>query len=230
MVFLDLLFPRRCPVCDGVLPMGEMACPQCTDRLTIIQSPFCRKCGKALTDSREEYCSDCESRKHLFREGRALYEYPCIKKSIYRFKYRGRKEYAEFYGRELAGHLGEAILSWKPDVLAPVPLHRSRKRMRGYNQAQALAEHLGKRLGIPVNSRLIVRTKKTVPQKLLSFEKRQNNLKRAFKITENVVKLNTIIIIDDIYTTGSTVDAMTEVLQEAGIKNVYFVALAIGRG
>ena len=230
MVFLDLLFPRRCPACDRVLVIGEMVCPQCTDRLTIIQSPFCRKCGKALTDSREEYCIDCESRKHLFREGRALYEYPCIKESIYRFKYRGRKEYAEFYGRELAHHLGKVILSWQPDALVPVPLHRSRKRLRGYNQAQALAENLGKRLGIPVNSRLIVRTKKTIPQKLLSFEKRQNNLKKAFKIDENVVKLNTIIIIDDIYTTGSTVDAMTATLQEAGIKNVYFVALAIGRG
>ena len=167
---------------------------------------------------------------HLFREGRALYEYPCIRKSVYRFKYGGRKEYALFYGDEIARHLGKVILSWKPDALIPVPLHSSRKRKRGYNQAGALAAEVGKRLEIPVLSGLIVRVKNTTPLKLLTPAMRQNNLKRAFKICGNVVKLNTIIIIDDIYTTGSTVDAMAAVLQEAGIKHVYFIALAIGKG
>lgn len=230
MILLDLLFPTRCPVCDRVLPLGEQICPQCAKNLKLIQSPFCRKCGKALPDSRQEYCGDCEQGTHLFREGRALYEYPCIRKSVYRFKYGGRKEYALFYGDEIARHLGKVILSWKPDALIPVPLHSSRKRKRGYNQAGALAAEVGKRLEIPVLSGLIVRVKNTTPLKLLTPAMRQNNLKRAFKICGNVVKLNTIIIIDDIYTTGSTVDAMAAVLQEAGIKHVYFIALAIGKG
>lgn len=220
----------RCPVCDGVLPLGEQICPQCAEKLQLIHNPFCRKCGKALEDNRREYCGDCERGTHLYREGRALYAYPCIRRSVYRFKYGGRKEYAVFYGNEIARHLGEIILSWKPDALVPVPLHSSRKRKRGYNQADALAAEVGKRLGIPVASRLVVRVKNTTPLKLLTPAMRQNNLKRAFKIRGNVVKLNTIIIIDDIYTTGSTVDAMAAALQEAGIKNVYFIALAIGKG
>ena len=93
-----------------------------------------------------------------------------------------------------------------------------------------MAKALGKQLGIPVISHIVKRVKKTVPQKKLSQVQRQNNLKRAFKIIRNDVKLNTIIIIDDIYTTGSTIDSMSAVLKEAGIKNIYFIALAIGRG
>ena len=227
---MDLLFPRRCPICDRVQPVGEIVCPGCARGLRPVASPFCRKCGKALSDSTEEYCSDCRGQEHLFIEGRALWEYPDVRQSVYRFKYGGRKEYGEFYGRELARHLGNTMLSWKPDALVPVPLHRARKRMRGYNQAEMLARETGKRLGIPVESHLVARIKKTTPQKLLSPSMRQNNLKRAFKITKNVVKLNTIIIVDDIYTTGSTVDAMSAALQEAGIKHVYFITLAIGRG
>ena len=130
----------------------------------------------------------------------------------------------------MARHLGDTVRRWHPDALVPVPLHRTRQAVRGYNQAAALAEALGRELGIPVENRLIRRVRKTVPQKLLRRQMRQNNLKRAFKISKNVVKLNTIIIIDDIYTTGSTVDAVTAVLQEAGIRQVYFITLAIGKG
>ena len=217
-------------MCDRVQPIGEIVCSSCRDSLKKVQSPFCNKCGKILADEREEYCSDCNAGIHIYTEGRALYEYPCIRKSIYRFKYKGRREYAEFYGKELAEHLGLIIKSGQPEALIPVPLHSSRKQSRGYNQAELLAKALGKQLGIPVISHIVKRVKKTVPQKKLSQVQRQNNLKRAFKIIRNDVKLNTIIIIDDIYTTGSTIDSMSAVLKEAGIKNIYFIALAIGRG
>ena len=89
-------------MCDRVQPIGEIVCSSCRDSLKKVQSPFCNKCGKILADEREEYCSDCNAGIHIYTEGRALYEYPCIRKSIYRFKYKGRREYAEFYGKELA--------------------------------------------------------------------------------------------------------------------------------
>lgn len=111
----------------------------------------------------------------------------------------------------------------------PVPIHPSRKRKRGYNQAQLIAQELSRLTGIPVNTKLIARVKRTLPQKELNERQRQNNLKRAFKIFQNDVKLNTIVIIDDIYTTGSTIDAMTEVLNRAGIHRVYCMVMAAGR-
>ena len=112
----------------------------------------------------------------------------------------------------------------------PVPLHKSRMRKRGYNQARVLAGELSALTGIPVYADWIGRVEKTVPMKDLPAAERQNNLKRAFKILRNDVKLNTIIIIDDIYTTGSTIDAMSRELRNVGVRRIYFITLAIGRG
>ena len=230
-IFCSLLYPRRCPVCDRpVKPGWGLICPSCADRLVYIHEPVCRKCGKQLQEEGEEFCYDCRRRRHYYDRGLALYSYPCIRQTIYRLKYGGRREYAQYLGGMLAERLGKEILSWKPDALVPVPLHPARERKRGYNQAELLAQELGRRLGIPVLSNYLIRVKNTLPQKELEGEKRQNNLKKAFKIIPNDVKLNTIVIIDDIYTTGSTVDAAALECRRAGISHIFFVALAIGKG
>lgn len=130
----------------------------------------------------------------------------------------------------MARILGKRILALHPDALVPVPIHAEKKRQRGYNQAELIAAELGRLLHVPVETKLIKRVQKTKPMKDLSAQERQNNLKRAFKICKNDVKLNTIIIIDDIYTTGSTIDAMAHELRLAGVKYIYFAALAIGNG
>lgn len=126
--------------------------------------------------------------------------------------------------------LGNFIRACRADAFVPVPLHKSRKRKRGYNQAEVLARELSALTGIPVCTDLIGRVKKTAPMKELSAAQRQNNLKKAFKILRNDVKLKTIIIVDDIYTTGSTIDAVSRELKSVGVEKIYFVALAIGRG
>ncbi len=226
----DVLFPRRCPICDRVLRFRkETICPQCLQKVKFIQSPACMKCGKGLPEE-AEYCQDCRRKKHLFQQGAAEFEYGPMASSIYRFKYGGRQEYALFFGSCMASALGGRMRRWRVQALVPVPVHPSRKRKRGYNQAQLLAEEISRQTGIPVRDDIIARCKKTVPQKNLDEKQRQNNLKRAFKILRNDVKLDTIVIIDDIYTTGSTIDAMTTALHEAGVSRVYFAALAIGNG
>jgi len=225
----ELLFPRRCPVCDRpVKPAGRKICDSCRGKLKYVSEAYCMKCGKPLLQKTEEYCTDCREKRHEFIQGRSLYEYESAASSIYRFKYAKRREYAEFYGEELAGRFGETIRRWRVDAIVPVPVHETRKKERGYNQAELLAKQLGRRLQLPVKEDLIVRWKKTVPQKELNVVQRQNNLKKAFKISKNDVKLSTIIIIDDIYTTGSTVDEMARVLKQAGIERVYILTLAIG--
>ena len=194
-----------------------------------MKEPRCLKCGKHLGDEREEYCKGCRVAAHKFDQGRGLFEYPSMARSMYRFKYAGRKEYARFYGEQIVKKLGKTIRGWRPDALVPVPVHAARKRERGYNQAEALAGEIGRRMGIPVDFRLIKRVKKTLPQKLLDDRERQNNLKRAFKIARNDVKLKRVVIIDDIYTTGSTIDACALELKRAGVEKVYFIAIAIGK-
>ncbi len=228
---IELIFPRRCPICDKpVDKLGAMVCKKCEEKIRYIKSPYCLKCGKSLKDATKEFCVDCENAEHTFDRGRALYEYDSIKQAIYRFKYENRKEYATFFGKQLAQKLGKEILSWKPDAIIPVPLYKDRLKKRGYNQAALIARELGKELNIPVNEKILYRIRETLPQKELNGKERQNNLKNAFKIGQNDVKLKTIIIIDDIYTTGSTMNAMATCLRNAGIECIFCVSLAVGRG
>ena len=191
---LQALYPRRCPVCDDIVGRaGEKICLGCMDRLKLITPPWCMRCGRK-TEEGEEYCRDCRERGHLFDRGRALYEYDSAAESIYRFKYGGRREYAEFYGEQIAEYLGDFIRNTEPEAIVPIPLHRRRRAGRGYNQAELLARAAGRRMGIPVYSRLLVRVRDTAPQKKLNREERQNNLKKAFNIPQNDVKFSMTFI------------------------------------
>ena len=228
-IITELLFPRRCPVCDDiVVPWGALCCKKCIGRFQYLGSDYCMKCGKGLSGSEKEYCRDCRRHPHRFERGRSLYRYESVAGSLFRFKYQGRQEYADFFGEELYQHLRNDIRSMRADVMIPVPLHKSRYKERGYNQAALLGKALAKRCEIPFEANLVVRQRQTVPQKQLNYAERQNNLKKAFKICANDVKLKKVIIIDDIYTTGSTVDALSEVLLEGGVKQIYVVTLAAG--
>lgn len=228
---IELIFPRRCPVCDNiVVPKGELICSSCRKKIRYIKEPRCKKCGKGLQSSEEAYCYDCTNKPHQFDSGLALYEYQSVHDSIYRFKYRGRCEYADFYGKEIYNRLGKQIESWNAEALVPVPIHFTRKNQRGFNQAELIADVLSRYLDIPVERNLVKRCKKTIPQKELDDRARQNNLKKAFKIQRDVVKLKTIILVDDIYTTGSTIDSIARELRKAGVKKVFYIALSIGKG
>ena len=137
---------------------------------------------------------------------------------------------AGFYAKQMSLYLRHKKELWKAQALVPVPLHRKKKKKRGYNQAELIARELSAYWGIPVITDLVIRCKNTKPMKGIVGTDRQNNLKKAFKLGTNDVKLSTIIIIDDIYTTGSTIDAVAKVCVEAGIKNVYFMTVSIGHG
>ncbi len=227
---IQLLFPLRCPVCDGIVhPGGEKICTECMDKLKLLTPPWCMQCGKKLAED-EEFCMDCSNKKHEFVRGRALYEYGSAAASIYRFKYGKRQEYADFFGEEIVRYLGDFIREVHPDALIPIPLHGKRMAKRGYNQAALLARAVGRYSGVPVNEKMLVRIKNTTPLKLQNPSQRQNNLKKAFNIAENDVKLNTTVIIDDIYTTGSTIDEAARTLKAAGVQKIYFITLACGAG
>ena len=225
---IDALFPARCPVCgDIVTPGGRRVCRDCEGVLKYVEEPYCLKCGGPLKNTEEVLCGDCSLRERKFDRGRAVFVYNDIMSlSIYGFKYNKRQEYAAFYADEIVKRLGRFLRDLKPDALVPVPLSRQRYIKRGYNQAELISDELSKRTGVPVARDLLVRTKNTKPQKNLSGEERENNLKRAFKIGRNDVSLKTVVLIDDIYTTGSTIASAAGCLKENGVKGVYFVVLS----
>ncbi len=227
----SLLYPARCPICDQLLGTGGLRmCPACARKVHYLSGPLCCQCGKRLTDREAEYCGDCLRGQHVYTAGRALYEYEDIAPALYRFKYGGCREYAGFFGRELALQLGNYIRSLAPDGLVPVPMYPAKERRRGYNQAELLARALGRELELPVYPRLVCRNRNTRPLKELNYEERVNNLKKAFNLSQNGVKLKTIILVDDIYTTGSTLDQVSAVLLAGCCEKVYFVTLAVGAG
>ena len=228
---ISLVYPRRCPICDNpVKPFGALICDGCITNVKLVGETTCYKCGKPLEDDAQEYCEDCLKHVHLYKHGMSVFEYKSISDSIYRYKYKGRREYAAWYGEYMTKALSAKLSAIKADALIPVPIHRSKMRARGYNQATLIAKELSKQTGIPVYDKLVTRVKKTTPLKDLTPEERNNILRGAFKLTTNDVKLESIVIIDDIYTTGSTIDAVALPFLRAGIKNIYFATLAIGRG
>lgn len=233
---LDMLYPIRCPVCgDIVTPKDRKICIPCEKKLQVITEPRCKKCSKPIEQDQREYCSDCERKTYHYEYGFSLWVYdPIMKKSISDYKYRYKKEYAEFYIEEIIKNYGDKIKALRLDALIPVPIHKSKYRERGYNQADILAKGIGKKLNIPVLSNLLIRNKKTLPQKQLDDKERLRNLQEAFEFNESLAKsyqnrLNRLMLVDDIYTTGSTIEACTNVLKQNGVSQVYFITLCIGK-
>ncbi len=237
-LFSQTIFPRRCPVCDSVISFrGSLICQDCFHKLSFTKSPTCFKCGKEVISQRIEYCRDCTRRKRTFEKGMALLNYnEAAKKSMAGIKYHNKKEYLDFYAMAIAVKFEKQMIRIKPDVFVPVPVHPSRKRERGFNQAEVLAEKISKELEqrtgvkIPVNRHILKRNKRTQPQKDLNPEDRLKNLQKAFCVKKLPEEVKTIILVDDIYTTGSTGEACTRALKTAGAKEVYIICICIGYG
>ena len=232
--FLEILYPLECPVCQKLLSGREEKNKgihaACYRRLKRIQEPMCRKCGKPVLSQQQEYCYDCVKRPGSFESGHGLWLYDrCSSDSIFAYKYGRKREYAAFYIKALVHFYGEWIRECRVQQLVPVPVSRQKKRQRGFNQAELLAEGIGEALHIPVNARGLVRIHSTAPQKELGKEERRKNLEKAFQADAARFKgVKRVLLIDDIYTTGSTVEYCTRALKKVGVEKVWFLTLCIG--
>jgi ComF family protein len=227
----SIVFPPRCPVCDEVIHVGKDTCDDCRKKVVCIGEPVCKKCGKPLENQRREYCSDCARKQHYFSQGKAVFVYQGeIRHSMYRFKYSNKREYAAYYAKEAARIYGGWIRRKQIEAIVPVPMYRWKEKGRGYNQAAVFAMALGERMNLPVEKRMVKRIRNTTPQKELNDVERKANLKKAFQLVPDIVKYKKILIVDDIYTTGSTIDAVAEVLLQAGVEEIYFLCISIGEG
>lgn len=232
---LSVFYPPRCAVCGDIRPEWSiLTCPECREGFQKVKGPRCFRCGKHVEDERQEYCYDCSHKKFRYLKGFPLWQYDKkLQRSIIEFKYQGRKEYAAYYAEELVKAFGTIFLRVRPDVLVPVPVHRSRLKKRGYNQAEVITRELSERLGIPMLTGYLIRVKKTLPQKELDDRERFRNLSEAFSISKDCVLERVpecVLLVDDIYTTGSTVETCSRVLYGQGVKRVYYTSIGIGRG
>lgn len=235
MGVLDLLFPVKCPLCGAVLQKGQRGvCEPCRHKLPLVTEPCCKHCGKPVASVESELCMDCSRRGSVLEQGTALWVYTDgMKRAISDFKYEGCLADGDFYAEELLVHRGGRLRSWGLERIIPVPLHWRKRWFRGFNQAAYVAGIIGRELGVPMLEDALVRTRHTRPQKGLDDRGRQDNLKDAFALNPSyaaeIDQCQRVLLLDDIYTTGATLEACGKVLRNAGVGKVYFACLCIGR-
>ncbi len=230
--FVELLYPQKCPACDKVLAKNEKQigfCKKCSDKIKIVGKSSCMRCGKPLTDETQEYCKDCIRYSHEFIGHKGVYIYSgAMKPTMYKFKYSNRRCYGKTFARQAILSYGEWLKSLGIEMIIPVPMYEKKQRRRGYNQANVFAKALSKETGIPTNDRIVRRIRNTAPMKELNNTERVKNLRTAFKLSETGVQFRKVLLVDDIYTTGSTMDAVAQVLKAGGIESVYGMSVCIG--
>ncbi len=230
--FVDLIYPPACIICGENVDSDEPpACRNCIEKIEFLCEPLCSKCGFPIREWNNSLlsCTDCPNGDIHFDKARSLVSYSDenVRTLIHGLKYE--------FQTSLAVPLGELMLkgfdryygNFSYDAIVPVPLHRSRLREREFNQSSLISAQLAKSKNIPLREDLVIRKKRTVPQVKLEPQKRRTNLLNVFEIgTAEFSKNSRILIVDDVYTTGSTVNELCGVLKRAGVKTADVLTLA----
>ncbi len=227
---INLFFPPQCVNCPRV---GQLLCDYCAQQATPPQQSLCQRCGR-MQDTPSATCTLCMRTDQwtlTWARAATLYTGP-IQAAIHALKYNGEKELAHYLARYLVVAFQQppwSDLETKIDLAIPVPLHTERLRERGYNQAALIAEAFSQRTKLPVETSLLLRTRHSQSQVDLQFQERQANVKGAFRATQDLSGAR-VVLIDDVYTTGATLNECALALREAGVIEVYGLTLAMPKG
>jgi ComF family protein len=235
---IDLIYPPRCQICQAFL-QDQVAlhggrelpfCEACFKDFTEINSPICSLCGRPFSDGIEQdrVCEDCLRKKPSYDIARAPYLYDgALMTAIHELKYAQRSHLADSLGSLLASFAQTWIGEMKVSLLMPVPLHPRRLRARGFNQSLLLARCVASRTGADLDFLSLRRTRFTKPQTELRSEERKRNVRKAFEVVKpEAVKGRTILLVDDVATTGSTLSECAKALKRAGANSVLCLVLA----
>lgn len=234
--FLLFLYPPTCAGCgEPVSPTEPLEfCPCCRDSLELLVSPSCPTCGLPLSpEAPEPYqCGACLGGLYRFDRARAAGPYRgLLREVIHRFKYEGRISLARPLAQLLLPAARELCTLHDIRVVVPVPLHLRRLRDRGFNQAALLARRLGASLNLPVRYTVLRRRRWTEPQIGLSPSQRAENVRGAFALSESaVVRDQGVLLVDDVFTTGETVDQCVRELKRGGAREVAVLTVARAAG
>jgi ComF family protein len=218
---VDSFFPRRCVGCGKV---GGFLCPECLGKLPRLLSPLCPNCGRPQASG--IVCPDCRQRQTEIDGIRSPFRFDeVIRKAIHQLKYRNLKAISPCLAELLADYLRSNPLPG--EALVYVPLHPRRLRERGYNQSSLLAGELGKRIDLPVIEDCLIRVKQAQPQvRAADVEERRRNVADAYVCRDERVSGKQIILIDDVCTSGATVESCAAALKSKGAASVWGLTLA----
>lgn len=216
---VDWVFP---PNCVGCGKLGEVLCADCFNSIQFLRSGLCKKCGYPRGNA--SICKGCGEIHPHFIEQRSLAAYNgVIEKSVVRLKYKNDLAMGKVFARSLA----DLVVSsgWPVDVVVPVPLSKERLKSRGYNQAAVLARPLALQLNLPLEEKSISKIRDTATQVKLGARERQANLAGAYEPAGNNLRGRTVLVLDDVITTGSTINECAYAVLQAGAKEVYGISL-----
>lgn len=229
---LDLLFPPRCSSCQAFTNVVGL-CNGCAKLLDFVRSPLCPTCGMPFSgQARDHQCPTCRKRLRRFDRARACFLYERgqaptpspLARVLHDYKYQRDVTLAPQLADLLINHCPLAI---DHDVIVPVPLHRDRLRWRGFNQSHLLARRLGHHFNVRVDPFLLARVRATPPQVGLNESDRRRNVAGAFAVTRaGALADDSALLVDDVYTTGATVEECARVLKRAGARRVDVLVLA----
>ena len=249
---LDLLYPKDlyCICCGKIIDWSRTyrLCDDCMKSIKWNVGRVCEKCGKRLADNNpKDICFNCSASSHAFRKGFSCAEYGTHERYIVmRFKYGNKLHIGETMGEMLTDRMqslvGKEELRAAYDMLVPVPLSKSRERVRGFNQTQLIAAHFAQQSKLSLKNATyksgkiklqepLIRTRDTSAMKGLSADERRENIKGVFAVKPEhaeKIKGSNCLVIDDIYTTGATIDEISSTLYDFGAKNVDFLSFASG--
>lgn len=226
-----LVYPSRCLICETLLarPLESPVCRDCLDGLPTIGEPFCPRCGLPYTRGvAEGLCGPCRSGTRWFRRARSLLPYVDeVRTSLHFMKFAGRRRLASVLGTRAAGRFLASGDLPSPRVVVPVPLSRRRRRDRGFNQASIVGRAVAKRAGVPMRPRILRKVCERPPQSGLSARQRRDNAAGAYdaRLPRSLLGAD-ILLVDDVFTTGATVNAGAQALLRAGAGAVDVLTLA----
>ena len=227
---IDFIYPPRCSFCGHVCGNDEGICDACLSQIHYINRPLCICCGKPFPHdfAADHFCGECITQKRYFSKARAVGAYNGIfRKALHRFKYQWRHCLATPLGTLMAKRMEAFLSDGTYHFIVPVPLHPRRLRKRGFNQALVLGRSVSSTYHIPLDRSNLVRMRWTQSQVGLSKRQRKDNVRDAFAVLDRtrIIKKR-ILLLDDIYTSGSTVDECSKVLITAGARQVDILTLA----
>jgi ComF family protein len=231
----SVVFPAPCRICGQTLANASRIpiCETCLDGFKRIAAPMCLGCGRpfvspAVAQTARPLCRLCRVDFYAFERARSFAVYnDALSEAIVLLKYEEVTRLGSWFAARLAEIVSQAPDDWRADVVVPVPLHPERQRERGYNQAELIARPLAKRLNLRFESRLLARTKPRPPQLVLSRSEHWKSVRGAYATREGLQVDNLrVLLVDDVLTTGATLDACARALRKAGAAAVLGLTVA----
>lgn len=222
---LSILYPPRCVCCGCVLPAGERLCDACAAEAVRIQPPACPQCGCRVED-----CSGKHGKAPYEAIVAPFYYEGAVRAGIHRFKFRDSPQSAGFFAREMEACIRKSLAEPPFELITCVPMRPEKEKERGYNQSALLAQELAALLGLPADCHTLRKLFDTPAQHELAGEERRGNVFGVFEAARpEAVAGKTVLLCDDVKTTGATLEECTKVLQLAGAKAVFCACIAITR-